>query len=235
MVFAGAMVLPNAEPGLYSVWLMMNGAAYDAYDFAVSATDTLFGLLTLGELYAHIGQNVPVTATVHTAGNVLTDATITVTIQSPNGAAAILPMTWVSSGTYRADYIPPITGTYSLELAVTRAGHRTVGDRSFFVAETPTLLIPTVEGQPQAREIRPITVTVYNENGTPVQGAMVVLSGTEEILRGETDEAGRVLLRTFPPDVRPYVLATERMGYAGATTEVAVAWFQIYLPLVLRQ
>ncbi len=94
--------------------------------------------------------------------------------------------------------------------------------------------MPTVEGQPKAGDIRPITVTVRSEAGIPIPDATVVLSGTEEILRGETDAAGSVVLQTFPPDVRSYVLTTDKMGYAGAITEVSVEWFRLYLPLILR-
>jgi len=108
-------------------------------------------------------------------------------------------MIQVRSGTYRADYTPSISGTYALQLAVARPGYRTVGDRTFLVSETPTLLLPTVEGQPQGGEIRPVTVTVQSEAGVPIPGATVVLSGTEEILRGETDTGGHVILQTFPP------------------------------------
>jgi hypothetical protein len=208
---------------------------YDSRDFAVSATDTVFGLLTVGDLYPSVGQSVPVTATVRSSDNTPTDAAITVTVQSPTGIATALAMTQVSTGTYRADYTPAISGTHSLELTVTRADYRSVGDQSFLVAETQTLLVPTVEGQPRAGEIRPVTVTVRSEAGTSIPGATVVLSGTEEILRGETDTAGRVVLQTFPPDVRSYVLTTDKMGYAGAITEVTVEWFRVYLPLILRK
>jgi len=235
MAFAQATALPNAQPGLYSAWLDVNGVPYDTRDFAVSAADTLFGLLTPGNLYPTVGQSVPVTATVRDADNALADAVITVTVQSPTSAAIALAMTRFTTGTYRADYTPAISGTYPLELAVTRANYRGVGDRAFLVAGAPTLLIPTVEGQPQAGEIRFITVTVRSESSVPVPGATVVLSGTEEILRGETDAAGRIVLQTFPPDGRSYVLTTDKMGYAGATTEVAVGWLRVYLPLVLSR
>lgn len=231
---AMAIALPDAQPGLYSAWLALNGTAYDAWDFAVAATDTLFGLLTVGELYVDMGQSVPVTATISSADDTLTDATITVTVQSPSQTITTLPMTWVDNGTYRTDFTPAISGTYSLELAVARENYRTVGDQSFFIAEMSTLLIPAIKGQPQVGEIRPVSVTVNSETGIPISGVTVILSGTEEILRSETDETGCVVLQTFPPDVCAYVLTTERMGYAGATTEVAVGWFQVYLPLVLR-
>jgi hypothetical protein len=177
---------------------------------------------------------VPVTATVRSADNTLTDAAITVTVCSPAGNVTTLPMARVMAGIYRGDYTPTISGTHSLELTIARANYRGVGDVSFLVAESPTLLVPEVEGQPQAREIRPITVTVRSETGVPILGATVVLSGTQEVLRGETDTAGRVVFHTFPPDGRPYVLTTEKMGYAGAKTEVAVGWLRVYLPLVLR-
>jgi hypothetical protein len=131
--------------------------------------------------------------------------------------------------------VPTIrSGTHALELEVARANDRGVGDVSFLVAGSPTLLIPEVEGQPQAGEIRPVTVTVRSEAGVPIPGATVVLSGTQEILRGKTDAAGQVVFQTFPPDGRPYRLTVEKMGYAGATTEVAVGWLRLYLPLVLR-
>jgi hypothetical protein len=233
--FAEAVALPNAQPGLYSAWLTVNGTAYDTRDFAVSASDTLFGLLTVEDLYPAVGHSVPMTATVRSADDTPTEATITVTVQSPAGTSTTLAMSQVDSGIYRADYTPPISGSYSLELAVARPGYRTVGDRTFLLAETPTLLLPTVEGQPQGGEIRLVTVTVQSEAAVPIPGATVVLSGTEEILRGETDEAGRVHLQTFPPDARPYTLTTEKIGYAGATTEVAVGWFHLHLPLILRE
>jgi len=232
--FAQATALPNAQPGLYSAWLDVNGAPYDAHDFAVSAADTLFGLLAPGNMYPAVGQSVPVTATVRSADSTLTDAIITVTVQSPTSGTMALAMTRITTGTYRANYTPAVSGTYPLELAVTRANYRSVGDRAFLVAGTPTLLIPTVEGQPQAGEIRIITVTVRSEAGGAIPGATVVLSGTEEILRGETDATGRVVLQTFPPDARSYVLTTDKMGCAGATTEVAVGWLRVCLPLVLR-
>ena len=233
-MFATATALPNAQPGLYSAWLEMNGIMYDARDFAVSAENTLFGLLTVGDLYPAVGQSVPVTATVRDADNTPTNATITVTLQSPTGMLTILPMTRVSSGTYRANYTPLISGTYSLELAVTRANNRSVGGQAFFVAGTPTLLIPTIEGQPRAEAILPLTVTVHSEAGIPIPDVTVVLSGTEEVLRGKTDAAGRLVLQTFPPDARSYVLTTDKLGYAGAITEVNVEWVRLYLPLVLR-
>jgi hypothetical protein len=200
MVVAEGIALPNASPGLYSVRLDLNGVPYDNRDFAVAATDTLFGLLTVGQMYPAVGQSVPVTATVRSANNTLTDATITVTVNSPTGAVTTLPMTQVTTGTYRGDYTPANSGTHSLELALIRANYRGVGDVSFLVAGSPTLLIPEVEGQPQAGEIRPLTVTVRSETGVPIPGATVVLSGTQEVLRGETDAAGQVVLRTFPPD-----------------------------------
>jgi len=234
IVVAEGIALPSASPGLYSVRLDLNGVPYDSRDFAVAASDTLFGLLTVGEMYPAVGQSVPVTATVRSADNTLTDAAITVTVRSPAGYVTTLPMAWVTAGIYRGDYTPTISGTCSLELTVAQANYRGVGDVSFLVAGSPTLLVPEVEGQPQAREIRPITVTVRSEAGVPIPGATVVLSGTQEVLRGETDTAGRVVLQTFPPDGRPYVLTTEKMGYAGAMTEVAVGWLRVYLPLVLR-
>ena len=234
VVVAEGVALPNASPGLYSVRLDLNGVPYDSRDFAVAATDTLFGLLTVGEMYPAVGQSVPITATVRSADNTLTDAAITVTVRSPTGDVTILPMARVTAGIYRGGYTPAISGTHSLELTVARANYRGIGDVAFLVAESPTLLIPEVEGQPQAGEIRPITVTVRSETGVPISGATVVLSGTQEILRGETNAAGQVVFQTFPPDGRSYVLTTEKMGYAGATTEVAVGWLRLYLPLVLR-
>jgi hypothetical protein len=234
VVVTEGVALPGAPPGLYSVGLELNGAAYDSRDFAVAAVDTLFGVLTAGEVYPAVGQSVPVTATVVSRDNTLTDAAITVTVRLPSGAATTLPMNRVGTGTYRADYTPPMPGTYSLELEVVRANYRGVGDRAFFVAERPTLLIPAVEGEPQAGEIRPVTITVRSETGIPVPGATVVLSGTRELLRGETDETGRVVMQTFPPDGRPYLLTAEKMGYATATTEVPVGWFRTHLPLVAR-
>ena len=234
IVVAEGIALPSASPGLYSVQMDLNGAPYDSRDFAVAALDTLFGLLTVGEMYPAVGQRVPVTVTVRGADNTLTDAAITVTVRTPAGGVMGLPMTRVASGVYRGDYTPAISGTHALELEVARANDRGVGDVSFLVAGSPTLLIPEVEGQPQAGEIRPVTVTVRSEAGAPIPGATVVLSGTQEILRGKTDAAGQVVFQTFPPDGRPYRLTVEKMGYAGATTEVAVGWLRLYLPLVLR-
>jgi len=230
MVVAEGIALPNASPGLYSVRLDLNGVAYDSRDFAVAATDTLFGLLTVGEVYPAVGQSVPVTATVRSADNTLTDAAITVTVSSPAGDVTTLPMARVMTGTYFAGYTPSVTGTYALDLAVAQAGYRGVGDQAFLVSGEPTLLVPTVEGWPRVGQIQPVTVTVRSLTGIPVSGATVVLSGTVELLRGDTDGLGQVVLQTFPSELQPYVLSAEKIGYAGAIVQVRVTFPEDIVP-----
>jgi len=232
---ATAIAYPNAQPGLYSANLDLNGRAYDVRDFAVGAEDTLFGLLTVSNMSPSLGQSVPVTATVRGTDGALRDATLSVTVQPPGGASTVLPMTWVSAGTYRGNYRVSAGGTHGLELSVVRPNYRGVGDRAFLVCGNPTWLIPTVEGQPKVREIRPLTITLRSEVGLPVMGASVVLSGTHEMLHGETDAQGRVVLQAFPPDIQPYVLTAEKMGYASATTQVVVEPFKVCLPVIVRR
>lgn len=86
-----------------------------------------------------------------------------------------------------------------------------------------------MDGEPQAGEIQPITITVRSEANVLIPGATVVVSGTTELLRGETNEAGYAVLRTFPPDARPYVLTVEKIGYLGATTRIPVGMLRLYL------
>ncbi len=229
-----ATALTNAQPGLYSARLSMNGVPYDSRDFAVSATDTLFGLLDVGSQFPSVGQSVPITATVQSASSTLTDATIVVNVRSPSGTSAPIAMTWLATGTYRADFTPNAQGTYLIDLVVAQSNYRNVGDQSFIVADSPTLLVPTIEGQPKVREIRPITITVQSETGKPVLGATVVLSGTNQLLRGQSDQTGRVVFQTFPQNLVPYLLTTDLRGFAGATTQVSVDAISTYLPVITK-
>lgn len=99
---------------------------------------------------------------------------------------------------------------------------------------SPASLSPRWRGSPRrARSGRSLSRRA-TRLASPYRGQRWILSGTRELLRGETNEAGYVILQTFPPDARSYMLTIEKMGYARTTTEVRVGWLKLYLPLVLR-
>jgi hypothetical protein len=232
---ASLTALPNAQPGLYSAHFELNGVNYDSRDFAVMAYDTLFGQLTIPGMYHAVGQTVPVTSKIYNAGNVLTDAsTVHVSLASPTGTLISGPMAWQSTGTYRLDFVPPMTGTYWLEMTVEKADIRGVGDRSFIIAGSPTVLIPVVEGQPKVDQITPLAITIRTESGAAVPEATVVLSGTSEYLVDKTDAAGTVSFQVLATNTQPYLLKVDKAGYAGTTTTINVDKVLVYLPLILR-
>ena len=218
-------VLADVQPGLYVTHLYLDGLFYDSFDFVVGAEDTLFAGITAPDIHYGVNETVTLEARVTNSAYAPQDVEdMEVMVTMPDGAEQQLATTRDQVGSYLVDFTPPISGTYLASTAASADDYRVLDDQTYFVVDQPSPLLPTVDGELVARQRTAYTVTVTSEYDTPVIGATVVLSGTEEYLETATDSEGQALFFPAPhEDDELYHLRVSKMGYLAAQMDVPVA------------
>lgn len=217
-----ALPSAQAQPGLYTTRLFLGDDLYTSLDFAVAADDTLFADIYPDSLFHNVGDTVPLTITVMSSAFAYTDALVDVFLWRPDGVTQTVAMNPTGTGRYWGAVTAPVTGTYLATVAVSKPNYRAVGDNTFFVASEPSQLLPAFDGQPIVGMAQPITVTVRNQQGTPIVGARVVVSGTLEYLSRQTDEAGQAVLLLSSTITEAYQVSLEKLGFAQTLTDLPV-------------
>jgi hypothetical protein len=216
VAFQTLTVLPTAVPGRYTSSFYLGGEAYDAFDFAVAAEDTLFADIYPHLVYHNVGDSVTLTVQIMNASYTYTDATAEVILFDPLGVTQTVPISKIDTGRYQGQVTSHITGTYLTEVEVTKPGYRVIGNATFFIAGERSRLRPTVSGKLIVGESNPLTVTVRNEWGTPIPEAWVTISGTEEFIGGHTDSLGQLVLWARPSIEEYYRLSVRKKGFVQA-------------------
>jgi len=219
---ATALPSAQAQPGLYTTRLFLGDELYTSLDFAVSAEDTLFADIYPDNVFPAVGDAVTLTVQVMNSVYTYTDAMVDVTLWRPDGITQTVTMNPIGTGQYQGSVTVPITGTYLAAVDVSKPNYRAVGNSTFFVAGERSQLLPAVDGRPILGTTQPVTLTVRNEQGTPIVGASLVVSGTLEYLARQTDEAGQAVLQLSPTITVPYQISLEKLGFAQTLMDLPV-------------
>lgn len=211
-----------AQPGLYTVQVLLDGELYTTLDFAVAAEDTLFTTINPDFISHNLGDTVPLTVTVSNSSFVNTDAEVSAVLWRPDGITETVELSRVATGQYRGSVATPIDGTYLATVEAHKPRFRVVNNNTFFTVSQPSQLQSTVEGRFILGENRPVTVTVRNERGTPVQGVTLAISSTLEYLSSQTDAAGQAVLQLAPTITTSYQVSLEKLGFAQTELDLPV-------------
>jgi hypothetical protein len=217
-----ATVLPGAQPGLYTTRLALGGEMYNSFDFAVAAQDTLFADIYPDQVIHQVSDTVQLNVQVMNSVYTYTAATTDVTLTEPTGVTHTIAMSG-ADGQYQGSYIANITGTYPIQVSVSKSDYRTVSNTSFFIAGGRSVLLPTVTGQPAVGQTAPLTVTVETELGTTIPEATVQLTRTNESYWLSTDDSSQAVFLLTPDSDESYYLTVSKMGFMGTAMEVPVA------------
>jgi len=216
------LLLPQAEPGAFSTQVFLGNRLYDTFDFLVLAEDTLFANIYPEDVSPQVSQPVTLTVDVQDSTYTYVDATITTTLQRPDGLSETVAMSHTGAGQYLGVVTPPITGTYMVDVTLSKPDCYTVGDETFLVAGQASLLLPLVEGQLVAAHTRPVTVTVTNEHSMPVLDARVVISTTDTFLTDKTNNLGQAAFQVRAESGQSVELLVEKPGFAGTSMDLPV-------------
>jgi hypothetical protein len=219
---ATALPSAQAQPGLYTARLFLGDDLYTSLDFAVSAEDTLFADIYPDTIFPAVGDAVTLTVQVMNSVYTYTDALVDVALWRPDGITQTVAMNPIGTGRYQGAVTAPITGTYLATAEVSKPNYRAVGNSTFFVAGQPSQLLPTVDGRPILGTAQPVTVTVRNEQGVPIIGAGLVVSGTLEYLTRQTDAAGQAVLQLSPTITEPYQVSLEKLSFTTTLMDLPV-------------
>ena len=227
--------LTDAQPGRYSINLLLNDEGYMSLPFVVAAENTLLVIAEPEPRYQLVGQEVAIAIEVVDMIYTHTDATMAGYVLDPLFASHPLSISHNGEGLYSVSYTPDLSGTYEVFITATREHWRSATTSANFIAQQASYLAATVSGNPQVSQLRPVTLTVHNEHQLPVIGALVTISGTQEYVTRVTNAAGEALFPLMPFNGTPYEVKIEKPGYATTRLELTVEPARIYLPLVLRQ
>jgi hypothetical protein len=195
---------------------------YSSFDFAVAAQDTLFADIYPDAVIHQVGDIVQLNVQVMNSVYTYTAATTDVVLTEPTGVTQTIAMSG-ADGQYQGSYTANITGTYPIQVSVSKPDYRAVANASFFIAGERSVLLPTVTGQPAVGQTAPLTVTVENELGTTIPEATVELTRTNESYSLSTDESGQAVLLLTPDSDESYHLTVSKMGFMETAMEVLVA------------
>ena len=227
--------LTDAQPGRYSINLLLDDEAYMSLPFVVAAENTLLVIAEPEPRYQLVGQEVAIAIEVVDMIYTHTDATVAGYVLDPLFASHPLSISHNGEGLYSVSYTPDLSGTYEVFITATREHWRSATTSAHFIVQQASYLAATVSGNPQVSQLRPVTLTVHNEHQLPVIGALVTISGTQEYVTRVTNAAGEALFPLMPSNGTPYEVKIEKPGYATTRLDLAVEPARIYLPLVLRQ
>lgn len=230
---AVALPIALAQPGLYTTRLFVGDLLYRTLDFAVSAQDTLFADVSPDQVYRNAGDTVSLEVQVLNAAYAPTDATVAVSVRRPDGVTQAVAMNAAGVGKYQGSMVAVLAGTYAVNATVTKAGYRSVGNESFFVAGQRSQLVPAVQGQPLLGVTQPLTVTVRNERGAVVPAATLTISNSTEVVTAHTDQAGQAMLQLSPAITETYHVTIEKMGFDRTLDDWPVWVGEDYTPPAL--
>jgi hypothetical protein len=221
---ATALPAAMAQPGRYAADFFLGDGdeVYTSRDFTVAAEDTLYATISPDSIFNAVGDDVVLNVEVMNSVFTYTEADVTVLVWQPDGVTQTVSVVPTSTGQYQGSVTATITGTYAVEVDVSKANCRGVSDHTFFIAGQGSQLRPVIDGHPLLNMTAPVTVTVSNEHGTPILKAHLVVSGTNGYLSGQTDEAGQVVLYLSPVVTDAYQVNLEKSGFGQTTMDLPV-------------
>jgi hypothetical protein len=219
---AVALPVSLANPGQYTLWVYLGGAPYANYDFAIAALDTIFVSVYPNAVSQSVGAVVPLNVEVTNSTYAYTDAEASAVLWRPDGTTETISLDRVDVGRYQGEVTPLISGTYLVDVTLNSPGYRVYPGTTFFVADQRSRLLPTVDGRAVLGTVRPITVTIRNEWGTPLIGARVVISNTGEYFSEQTDELGQIVFQLSPVVSASYQVTLEKPGFDQTMMDIPV-------------
>ncbi|MBN1921670.1 MAG: SBBP repeat-containing protein, partial [Anaerolineae bacterium] len=196
--------LTDAQPGRYSINLLLDDEGYMSLPFVVAAENTLLVIAEPEPRYQLVGQEVAIAIEVVDMIYTHTDATMAGYVLDPLFASHPLSISHNGEGLYSVSYTPDLSGTYEVFITATREHWRSATTSANFIAQQASYLAATVSGNPQVSQLRPVTLTVHNEHSLPVIDALVTVSGTQEYVTRVTNAAGEALFPLMPSNGAPY-------------------------------
>jgi hypothetical protein len=215
-------VLQPAQPGSYSTHIEMNGRIYRTDNYLVAADGALFAVVQAEPTVVTLGQQAVITVEVQNEVYSPIDADVTLTLSSPDGQLLNPPLQQVAAGIYQAAYTPSISGTFQVDVSVTKPNYAGNKGRAFIISQDASLLLTDVEGQLTLEETAAMTLTVQNERGKPVQNATVVVSDTQGVLVVFTDSNGKAMFTIKATDTTPRTARVEKVGFATTSLQLPV-------------
>jgi hypothetical protein len=215
--------LPASLPGAYSTHLLLGDCRYRTVDFLVEADGALFAIARAEPLAVSISEALTLTVEVQDETYAATDASVTVSVHTPAGEILDIPCTQTDTGRYQATYVPHASGTYEVEVIATKPNYAGAVDSTFFTSNGASLLLVDTQGQLVLNATTPITLSVGNEHFQPVPNATVIVSGTNGLVTGQTDEAGIVDLVLKPVNTGPVKVRVQKPGFASTHLRLPVA------------
>lgn len=216
------LVLPKAEPGVYRVHLLVDDILYDVFPITVAADGTVYAILTADETNIDQGEQTTLTLRTVDSSFVAIDMAYRVNVAQPDGALQPVVLTRLEQGVYQGTYQPTQNGTHQAIATLDSAIYQTVADETFFVVESPSFLITTVDGQIIEGKESSISVTVRNEAGLPIDAAIVTLSNAKKLVVATTDAQGvATLFIATAEDDDIYQLQARKSGFGSTVSKLA--------------
>jgi len=219
-----ATVLPKAPPGIYRTILTAGDYSAQSVEFTVSASGTLFTLLSTDKLFYNRTDAVKIKITTNDALFNATNASVSVSVLYPNGTVKNLAVAG-TDGNYTAAFTPTANGTYKISAESQKPCFKTYGDETFVVVGARSRL--NADTNITAKNLT-LNRTVFfkckltNEHEVPVENAIVRLTGCGINATALTDEAGTANLVVTPNATGTVVFTAEKGGFAEFTSTIFV-------------
>jgi hypothetical protein len=217
-------VLPasQATPGTFATRIYLNGELYRSSEFSIEAIDTLFAEIYPHQFTYNFGDTVNLDIYIRNSEYAYTDADVNPVISQPDGSQFPLTVSKLSTGHYYGSFTASMVGTHLASVEVYLPNYRGIGNRTFFVVDTVSQLVPQIDGRPILGTSKPITITLSNELAIPMPDANVVISGTNEHLYSLTDELGQVIVYLSPENLDSYQLSVQKLGFATTLVDIPI-------------
>ena len=205
--------LANPSPERYFTVLSMDGVEVGSFSYAVEATDTYFVLSYPDQVTHNINDIVTLYFDIVDSSVSYVDVPITATVILPNGEIQNLELTDVGVGRYQSIYTPDQAGTYQVNAQITAPEMRVVYDNSYFYSNEMTQLIENHSGTLVLNTLSTLSINITTEQGSPVEGAIVTLQGTNQTITSATNQVGLADISITPDLDETYTLSVSKIGF----------------------
>lgn len=201
-----------SEPGTYEVYFYINGSLYGTRKFTRVADGVLY--VVPAEFGRAIdGSSLTYEFSLLDNAMMSTDAVVTATITSPSGLTTTVGAEQIEEGVYSFDTSIDKDGTHTIDLTVVKDGWRIVNYSDYVVKNSPSFIYTSIIGELADNRLRPLQITIEDENKNPIPDVTVTISSTNGIQMGVSDANGIVDIALDPGNTSVDV-TLEKLGYA---------------------
>jgi hypothetical protein len=214
--------LTMSLPGAYRTDVWVGEELRDSKEFMIESEGRLFVHVSAQNYVLTSTQPLSIEVRVENESFQPIDAAIVATVTQPNGNLLPLSLVRTAVGAFSASFAPTKLGTYALDVQAKKTNFAGSQNSSWFALQAVSTLVPSFQGELTMGQQSALTVTVTNEQLIPIKRASVLISSTQGLVFGQTNDSGKVTLFIQPSTSAALDVRIEKTGYADAVLRMPV-------------